>query len=164
MQKKTVIIVGVCVGLCAGAWAITPVLKQHNESFPDAFNDHFLKERVKTFATTRDAPQVGDGEGMFVLPDWVPEDATDIKVKIQTDGNAELIRFTLADGRPKLDNGKGCSSGGVFGDSPSLVADWWGQGIGEGDGRPDCSGQYQFRVVVKDGKAYAWSNGDLVEG
>lgn len=76
MQKKrTVIVVAVCVGLWATAWALTPVLERHNENFPDTFNDLVLHERVKTvktFPTARDAPKSGDGEGQFVLPRGFP--------------------------------------------------------------------------------------------
>jgi len=160
MMKKILIIVGVCAGLGVVGSVVTPVLEKHDDAFPDAFNDHVLHERVKTFPTARSAPEEGDGEGMFVLPGWVPEDATDVKVKVQTDGNAKLIRMTLA-GKPlRLRAGARCSGGG-FGDGPQLDADWWPEDVGDGDGRADCSEMYQLRVVVKGDEVYAWSNGDL---
>jgi hypothetical protein len=160
MQKKTLIIIAGCVGLWVVASALTPVLRTHNDNFPEAFNDHVLHERIKTFPTARSAPESGDGEGIFVLPDWVPQDATDVKVKAQTTGNAKLIRFTLADTPLKLTGEAGCPEG-AFSDEPTLVAGWWPQDVGEGAGRPDCSEQYQFRVAVKGNQVYAWSNGDL---
>ncbi|GHF19078.1 hypothetical protein GCM10014715_87380 [Streptomyces spiralis] len=72
------------------------------------------------------------------------------------------MRFTLGDTPLKLDDGAGCAPDGVFTAEPGLEATWWTPRVGEGDGRPECSGQYQFRVVVEAGKVYAWSNGDLV--
>ncbi|MGP3949961.1 hypothetical protein [Streptomyces sp. 7N604] len=160
MKKKTLIIVAACVGIWAVGWAVTPVLKKHDDNFPDAFNDHVLHERIKTFPAARNAPEVGDGEGLFVLPDWVPKDATDVTVKVETDGNAKLIRFTLADTPLKLSGAEGCHEG-AFSDGPTLDADWWPQDVGDGAGRPECSEMYQFRVAVKGEQVYAWSNGDL---
>ncbi|MGP3983589.1 hypothetical protein [Streptomyces sp. KR80] len=162
MKRKILIIIAVCVGLWAVGSVVTPVLKRHNDNFPDAFNDHVLHERIKTFPTASDAPEPGDGEGIFVLPDWVPQDATDVKVKAQTTGNAKLIRFTLGDTALKLSGEAGCSEGAFY-DGPTLIAGWWPEDVGDGAGRPDCSEQYQFRVVVKGDQVYAWSNGDLVQ-
>jgi len=161
MKKKTLIAVAVgCVGLWAIGSVLTPVLKKHNDTYPDAFNDLVLHERIKTFPTAHDAPVSGDGEGLFVLPGWVPRDATDVKIKAQTDGNAKLIRFTLADTPLKLTGESRCDEG-AFSSRPALDAAWWAQDVKEGSGRPDCSEQYQFRVMVRGDQAYAWSNGDL---
>ncbi|MFF8367412.1 hypothetical protein ACF05W_01035 [Streptomyces lydicus] len=161
-KKPLIIIVAVLAGLWAVGLAVAPVLQKHNDNFPDAFNDHVLHERIKTFPTAGDAPESGDREGIFVLPKWVPQDAKDVKVKVQTTGNAKLIRFTLADTPLKL-SGEAACSGGAFYDGPTLVAGWWPEDVGDGAGRPDCSEQYQFRVVVKGDQVYAWSNGDLSE-
>jgi hypothetical protein len=160
MKKKTLIIIAACVGLWAIGSAVTPVLKKNNDNFPDTFNDHVLHERIKTFPNARSAPESGDGEGIFVLPDWVPKDATDVTVKAQTTGNAKLMRFTLADTPLKLSDAAGCPDG-AFTDGPTLDADWWPQDVRDGAGRPECSEMYQFRVAVKGHQVYAWSNGDL---
>ncbi|AXK31576.1 hypothetical protein DVA86_01875 [Streptomyces armeniacus] len=163
-KKKTLTVVGCVAALCAVGVLVTPVLKKHNENFPDAFNDVVLGERVKNFATTDSAPEPGDGEGLFVLPGWVPEDATDIKIKVQTTGNAKLIRFTLAGtGTPLELTGEGACHEGAFIDGPELEASWWPEDVGEGSGRPDCSEQYQLRVAVEGDDVYAWSNGDLAK-
>ncbi|MEC4015380.1 hypothetical protein [Streptomyces sp. H27-D2] len=159
MKKKTLVIVAACVGLwAAGSW-MAPALKKHDDNLPDAFNDHVLHERIKTFPTARSAPKSGEGEGLFVLPDWVPQDATDVKVKVQTDGNAKLIRFTLASA-PLKPSGTDCPEG-AFGDGPTLEASWWPQNVGDDAGRPECSEMYQFRVAAKGDQVYAWSNGDM---
>ncbi len=162
-MKKSLIVITVCGSLAAAGWAITPVLKKHDDNFPDAFNDIVLHERIKTFATAGYAPKPGDGEGQFVLPAWVPKDATDVKVKVQTTGNAELIRFTLAETRLELSDGAAACPKWAFTDGPELVADWWPQDVGDGAGRPACSDQYQFRVETKGDQVYAWSNGDLTK-
>ncbi|MFJ9850590.1 hypothetical protein [Streptomyces sp. NPDC101150] len=154
-KKKLLLVVAACAAVCAVA---VPVLKSHNDNLPDAFNDHVLHERIKTFATASSAPKSGDGELLFVLPGWVPKDATDVTEKVQTDGNAKLIRFTLAATPLKL-NGKSCTDG-AFHDGPALDASWWPQNVGEGAGRPDCSEDYQFRVAVDGNHVYAWTNGD----
>lgn len=158
MNKKLLIGAGVCAGLMIVGSLVTPVLRKHNTGFPDAFNDHVLHERVKTFPTASGAPESGD----FELPRWVPGEATDVKIKLQTTGSAKLIRFTLGDTRGplKLTDEAGCP-GGAFGDGPSLEASWWSEDAGEGAGRPDCSEMYQFRVAVRGDEVYAWSNGDL---
>lgn len=160
MTKKPLLIIAGCAVVWAVGSAVAPVLKKHDDHFPDAFNDHVLHERVKTFPSARDAPESGDGEGQFVLPGWVPRDAKDVKVKIQTDGNAKLMRFTLADAPLKLSGEKACA-GGAFGDAPKLVADWFPEDTRPGAGRPDCSEQYQYRVQVKGDQVFAWSNGNL---
>lgn len=163
MNKKLLIAAAACAGLWVAGSLVTPVLKEHNADFPDAFNDHVLHERVKTFPAASSAPQSGDGELLFVLPEWVPDEATDLTVKVQTTGDAKLIRFTLAGphGPLKLTDEAGCPEG-AFSDGPSLRASWWSQDAGEGAGRPDCSEMYQFRVAVRGDQVYAWSNGDPV--
>ncbi|MEU9111103.1 hypothetical protein AB0D04_04685 [Streptomyces sp. NPDC048483] len=155
MKKKLLFIVAACVAVCAAG--VVPVLKKHHDNLPDALNDHIFHERIKTFATARDAPKVGDGELLFILPGWVPKDATNVQEKVQTDGNAKLIRFTLASAPLKL-SGKSCVEG-AFSDGPTLDADWWPQEVGDGAGRPDCSGEFQFRVAVKGNQVCAWTNG-----
>lgn len=162
MKKKTLIIIAVCAGLWAISSAVTPVLKKNDDNFPDAFNDHVLHERIKSFPTAGSASESGDGGAIFVLPDWIPKDATDVKVKAQTTGNAKLIRFTLAATPLKLSDGAGCRQG-AFTNGPTLVASWWPQDVGDGAGRPECSEMYQFRVAVKGDQVYAWSNGDLAQ-
>ncbi|MFD3522555.1 hypothetical protein [Streptomyces sp. NPDC058653] len=164
MNKKVlVIIAGACVGVWVLGALLKPVLKRHDEHFPDAFNDVVLGERIKNFPTADAAPQSGDGEGIFVLPEWVPADAKDVTVKAQTTGNAKLIRFTLGDTALKLGDEKACEAG-AFTDEPELEANWFAQDAEDASGaRTDCSEQYQFRVTVKDHEVYAWSNGDLAE-
>ncbi|MEV0775080.1 hypothetical protein ACIBLA_17715 [Streptomyces sp. NPDC050433] len=164
MNKKVLIIVaGVCVGLWAIGSVLKPVLKKNDEHFPDTFNDIVLGERIKTFPTASGAPESGDGEGIFVLPAWVPDDATDVTVKAETTGNAKLMRFTLGDTPLQLGNEKACAEG-AFSDGPKLAANWFAADANDISGaRTDCSEQYQYRVAVKDREVYAWSNGDLAE-
>jgi hypothetical protein len=158
MKKKLLVIVAACAVLWAVGSVVTPILKEHDENFPDAFNDVVLHERVATYATTHSVPD--SGAGILALPHWVPEDATDITVKAQTDGNAKLLRFTLAKNPLKVTGEKACTQG-AFNTDPSLRASWWPDGVGGTDGRPDCSDMYQFRAAVKGDQVYAWSNGDL---
>ncbi|WP_405615048.1 hypothetical protein OG292_18510 [Streptomyces sp. NBC_01511] len=168
-NKILIVVAGACVVLWAVGSLLTPVLKKHDEHFPDAFNDVVLGERVKTFPTVADAPESGDGEGLFVLPAWVPDDATDVTVKVRTTGNAKLVRFTLGDTPLKLGDEKACTEG-AFTDGPKLEANWFADDSGDADDaanwdgvRTDCSEQYQYRVAVKDREVYAWSNGDLTQ-
>ncbi|WP_405796902.1 hypothetical protein [Streptomyces sp. NBC_01506] len=162
-KKVLIIVAGACVVLWAVGSLLKPVLKKNDEHFPDVFNDVVLGERVKTFPTVADAPESGDGEGQFVLPGWVPEDAKDVRVKIETTGNAKLLRFTLGDTPLKLGDEKACTEG-AFTDGPKLAATWFADNAKDSSGaRTDCSEQYQYRVTVQDGEVYAWSNGDLAE-
>ncbi|WP_329384672.1 hypothetical protein [Streptomyces sp. NBC_01716] len=164
MNKKVlIIVVGACVGLWVVGSVIRPVLKKHDEHFPDAFNDVVLGERIKNYPTADSAPESGDGEGIFVLPAWVPADATDLTIKAETTGNAKLLRFTLGDTALKLGDEKACEAG-AFTDGPELEASWFAEDAQDNSGaRTDCSEQYQYRITVKDREVYAWSNGDLAE-
>ncbi|KPC60614.1 hypothetical protein [Streptomyces chattanoogensis] len=160
MKKKVLLIVAVCVAVCVAAAA--PLLKKYDDHLPDAVNDHLFHERIKTFATAGDAPESGDGEGLFVLPPWVPKDVTHITEKVQTDGSARLMRFTLDRAPLKLSGPKGCT-GGAFNAAPALDASWWPEDVGEGAGRVDCSYEFQWRVAVKGKQVYAWTNGDRLD-
>ncbi|ARF54957.1 hypothetical protein [Streptomyces gilvosporeus] len=158
MKKKVLLIVALCVAV--GLAVAAPLLKTYDDDLPDTVTDHLFHERIKTFATARDAPKVGEHELLFILPKWVPKDATQITEKVQTNGNAKLMRFTLGAAPLKLSGAKSCS-GGAFNGEPKLDASWWPEGVGESAGRVDCSEQYQYRVVVKGKQVYAWTNGDL---
>ncbi|MER6918180.1 hypothetical protein [Streptomyces spiralis] len=83
MKRKILITIAAFVGVSVAAAVVVPVLRKHNDGFPDGFNDHVLHERAKTFAKAEDAPDPGDGEGRFVLPSWVPRDATDARSRFR---------------------------------------------------------------------------------
>ncbi|KIZ18168.1 hypothetical protein [Streptomyces natalensis] len=160
MKKKVLLIVALCVAV--GLAAAAPLLKKYDDDLPDVVTDHLFHERIKTFATAGEAPKLGDHELLFILPKWVPKDATQITEKVQTTGDARLMRFTLGAAPLKLTGAKSCS-GGAFNGVPQLDASWWPEGVGESDGRVDCSYEFQYRVVVRGKQVYAWTNGDRLD-
>ncbi|PRY67635.1 hypothetical protein B0I08_106242 [Glaciihabitans tibetensis] len=110
----------------------------------DEFGSH-QKERV--FATAADVSSEADPA--FVPPSFVPEDATDLKIRVITNGPGDILRYTSA---TAIDD-EYCAPGTLVG-SPLLESTWWPaevptEGIVCGSG---------WQVFDKDGNTYAWAS------
>ncbi|MFF1559410.1 hypothetical protein [Streptomyces sp. NPDC058279] len=158
MNRRPLVLVAATAGVLTTAALALPHLPPNPVS--DSFNASVFKEKGKHFATAADAPSRGDapvrGDRTFALPSWVPKDATDIRVRVRTDGKARLIRFTL--GATPLD-GPQCAAGTphkVRG--PGLNARWWPADTGK-EARPECRDHYQYQVAVRGKRVYAWTDG-----
>ncbi|MFJ6717731.1 hypothetical protein [Streptomyces sp. NPDC091259] len=158
MNRRPLVIVAAAAGVLTTAALALPHLPPNPLS--ESFNASVFKEQGKHFATAADAPARGDapvrGNRAFALPSWVPKDATDIRVRVRTDGRARLIRFTL--GATPLD-GPQCATGTphkVRG--PGLNARWW-PGDARDGARPECRDHYQYQVAVRGKRVYAWTDG-----
>ncbi|MEU7066316.1 hypothetical protein ACIA6C_03755 [Streptomyces sp. NPDC051578] len=152
MNRRPLVLVAATAGVLTTAALALPHLPPNPVS--ESLGESLFKEKGKHFATTADAPTRGDRA--FALPSWVPKDATDIRVRVRTDGEARLIRFTL--GATPLD-GPQCTAGTphkVRG--PQLNARWW-PGDTRGDARPECRDHYQYQVAVRGKRVYAWTDG-----
>ncbi|MCJ0870884.1 hypothetical protein [Streptomyces sp. AP-93] len=162
MNRRPLVIAAATVGVLATAAIALPNLPPN--PLTDTINDRVFKEKGMRFATAADAPTLGEpargesarGEATWVLPRWVPKDATDVRIMARTDGEARLLRFTL--GATPLD-GPQCSAG-----TPSkhagtaLEAKWWPAGTGSEE-RPECRDGYQYQVTVRGKEVYAWTDG-----
>ena len=114
----------------------------------DEFTSH-QKERV--FATVADAladsSGDGDGDATFMPPPFVPGDATDLKIRVITNGPGDIIRFTSASPLPD----DTCDAGALVG-SPLLESTWWPAEVPtEGI---VCDSDWQ--VFQVNGNTYAW--------
>lgn len=162
MNRRPLVIAAATVGVLATAAIALPNLPPNPVT--DTINDQVFKEKGMRFATAADAPTRGEsgrgkpvrGEETWVLPRWVPKDATNVRIRARTDGKARLLRFTL--GATPLD-GPQCAAG-----TPSkhagtaLHAKWWPAGTGSEE-RPECRGTYQYQVTVRGKEVYAWTDG-----
>ncbi len=167
MNRRPLVIAAATVGVLATAAIALPNLPPN--PLTDTINDRVFKEKGMRFATAADAPTRAEpargepargksarGEETWVLPRWVPKDATDVRIMARTDGKARLLRFTL--GATPLD-GPQCAAG-----TPSkptgtaLEAKWWPAGTGSEE-RPECRGTYQYQVTVRGKEVYAWTDG-----
>ncbi|MFE0101393.1 hypothetical protein [Streptomyces sp. NPDC059009] len=142
------------VAAAGGAVAFAGPGLRNSAFVPDAVSEHVFKEKTKSFATAADAPRKGDLA--FVLPEWMPKDAKNIKVKVRTTGDAKLIRFTL--GAESLPGDGGCK--GKYVDAPDLGASWWRDSVIK-KSRPQCGDHLAYRVAVQGKQVYAWTNGEL---
>ncbi|MER7509145.1 hypothetical protein ACIP46_37685 [Streptomyces lavendulae] len=140
----------------AGAFAIAALALPNLPPNPvtNTLNDRFFKEKGRHFATAADAPTRGDLA--FVLPSWIPKDATDVRVRVRTTGEARLIRFTL--GKTPLDGPQCAVSAPKKAGGPHLNARWW-PGDTRSEERPECRDRYQYQVAVRGRKVYAWTDG-----
>lgn len=172
MNRRPLVIAAATVGVLATAAIALPNLPPN--PLTDTINDRVFKEKGMRFATAADAPtraepghaesQRGEpargksahGKATWVLPRWVPKDATDVRIMARTDGKARLLRFTL--GATPLD-GPQCTAG-----TPSkhagtaLEAKWWPAGTSDEE-RPECRGDLQYQVTVRGKEVYAWTDG-----
>ncbi|MBB6174371.1 hypothetical protein HNR23_004431 [Nocardiopsis mwathae] len=84
------------------------------------------------------------------VPEWVPEEARDIRAKRDLDTNAQLLTFTV-ESRSLPD---ACEDMEVDPEGPRLTADWFPK-------RPASLTQRcgDFNAVLSDGLIYAWTNG-----
>ncbi|THA30296.1 hypothetical protein [Streptomyces sp. A1547] len=152
MNRRPLVIAAATVGVVATAAFALPNLPPN--PLTDSINDQVFKEKSKHFATAADAP-TRDGKA-FALPSWVPKDATDIRIRVHSTGEARLIRFTL--GATPLD-GPQCAAG-----TPNdqggrkLSAKWWPHGT-RAEERPECRDFYQYQVAVRGKRVYAWTDG-----
>ncbi|KPI34012.1 hypothetical protein OV450_1231 [Actinobacteria bacterium OV450] len=152
MKRRPLVIVATTVGVVAAAALALPNLPPN--PLTDSINDQVFKEKSKHFATTADAPTRGNPA--FTLPSWVPKDATDIRIRARTTGEAKLIRFTL--GATPLD-GPQCTTGAPRDlGGRRLDAKWWPHGT-RAEERPDCRDYYQYQVAVRGKRVYAWTDG-----
>ncbi|MBT2447620.1 hypothetical protein J7F03_11125 [Streptomyces sp. ISL-43] len=152
MNRRPLVIAAATVGVLATAAIALPNLPPN--PLTDTINDRVYKEKGMRFATAADAPT--RGELSWVLPDWVPKDATAVRIKARTGGEARLLRFTL--GATPLD-GPQCPAGTAK--KPSgreLAAKWWPAGTQEEE-RPECRDYYQYQVTVRGKEVYAWTDG-----
>ncbi|WP_159072585.1 hypothetical protein [Streptomyces formicae] len=157
-KKKAGVVVIVAAGCLASAGAVAvaaPALR-NSSLMPDAVSEHVFKEKTRAFATAADAPTKGDLA--FVLPEWIPRDAENVKVKVKTTGEAKLIRFTLADGQ-RLAPERECGARARHVAGPELDAPWWPDRT-PSTSRGECGDHYRYRVAVQGDTVYAWTNGE----
>jgi len=108
--------------------------------------DGFVEnEKEQSFGTWSDAAE--DGDHAFAPPEFVPEDATDIRMRMVTDGDGALLRYSSAT-EPTDDE---CVEGSLSGE-PVIDSSWWPQT------QPDegviCG---TWRVFEMDGATYAFT-------
>lgn len=162
MNRRPLVIVAATVGALATAAFALPNLPPNPVS--DAVNDAVFKEKGKRFQTAADAPtrgeptggQPGRGELRWVLPSWIPKDATDVRIHARTTGEARLIRFKL--GATPLD-GPQCTAGAPKEMSRTgLDAKWWPRDT-RAEERSECRDFHQYQVAVRGKRVYAWTDG-----
>ncbi|MFC9295898.1 hypothetical protein ACFTWH_07510 [Streptomyces sp. NPDC057011] len=155
-RRRPFVIVAASVGVLATAAFALPNLPPNPVT--DLVNDQVFKEKGQRFATAADAPTRADrAHRAFVLPSWIPKDATDVRIRVRTTGESKLIRFTL--GATPLD-GPQCTAGTpkqVVG--PDLGAKWWPHRDLRAEERAECRDFHQYQVVVRGKQVYAWTDG-----
>ncbi|RSS80711.1 hypothetical protein [Streptomyces sp. WAC06614] len=151
-MKRPLVIAVATVGVLATAAFVLPELPPN--ALTDAVKAQVFKEKEKTFSSAADASR--DGDRAFALPAWVPRDATNVKVKIRTDGQGKLIRFTLGGTRLSAPH---CAGRPQPVGAPALHARWW-PADARHDARPECAGPVQYQVAVRGKRVYAWTNGE----
>ncbi len=152
MDRRPLVIAAATVGVLATAAFALPNLPPNPVT--ETFDSQVYKERGRRFASAADAPS-RDGAA-FALPSWIPKDATDVRIRVRTNGEARLIRFTL--GATPLD-GPQCTAGTPkqLG-APDLHAKWWPDAL-RADVRPECRDSRQYQVAVRGKRVYAWTDG-----
>ncbi|MEV6953200.1 hypothetical protein [Streptomyces sp. NPDC051183] len=152
MNRRPLVIVAATVGALATAAFALPNLPPNPVS--DVVNDAVFKEKGKRFQSAADAPTRGDQA--WVLPSWIPKDATDVRIHARTTGEARLIRFKL--GATPLD-GPQCPAGTPKEMAkPGLDAKWWPRDT-RAEERSECRDFYQYQVAVRGKRVYAWTDG-----
>jgi hypothetical protein len=101
------------------------------------------KEHERVFATHNEA-----AADDVVLPSFMPEDSTSIRMRTSTegDGTAELVRFTTAESLPLPE----CEPGALEG-LPPFDTTWWPATVPETGSI--CTG---WQVFEHNGATYAW--------
>ncbi len=154
MKRRPLVIAAAGVGVLATAAFALPNLPPNPVT--DSINDQVFQEKSRRYATAADAPT--RGAPAFTLPSWVPKDATDIRIRARSTGEARLIRFTL--GATPLD-GPQCTAGApnrLRGRGRELNATWWPRGT-RAEERPECRDARQYQVAVRGKRVYAWTDG-----
>ncbi|MFD4132005.1 hypothetical protein [Streptomyces goshikiensis] len=151
-RRRPLVVAAATVGALAAAAFALPNLPSNPVT--DAVNDRVFKERQKRFATAAEAPTRGGTA--FALPSWIPKDATDVRIRARTGGEARLIRFTL--GKTPLD-GPQCAAGDPkrLGGT-ELAAKWWPRDT-RAEERAECRDVHQYQVAVRGRHVYAWTDG-----
>ncbi|MEU5069708.1 hypothetical protein AB0G95_37415 [Streptomyces virginiae] len=152
MNRRPLIVAAAAVGVLATAAFALPNLPPGLVT--DKIDSKVYKEAGERFASAADAPT--REQAPFALPSWIPKDATDVRVRISTSGEAKMIRFTL--GATPLDAPQ-CDTGTPKPmDAPALHAKWWPDSLREGV-RAECRGTHQYQVAVRGKQVYAWTDG-----
>ncbi|MCX5378292.1 hypothetical protein [Streptomyces sp. NBC_00091] len=157
MNRRPLAIAAAIVGVLALAAFALPNLPPNPVT--DALDNRVLHEKGKRYASAADAPKRGDRA--FVLPGWIPRDATDVRIRARGDGRARLIRFTL--GKTPLDGPQCAAAAPRKAGGPHLGARWW-PGDTRAEERPECRDGYQYQVSVRGRKVYAWTDGTPAPG
>ncbi|MGZ9931024.1 hypothetical protein ACXNSR_14140 [Streptomyces sp. NC-S4] len=152
MNRRPLVVAAATVGVLATAAFALPNLPPNPVT--DTIDSKVYKEKGKRFASAADAPK--REKAPFALPSWIPKDATDVRIRVRTSGEARLIRFTL--GATPLD-GPQCGAGTPKPvDTPDLHARWWPGSMRDGV-RSECRGPHQYQVAVRGKRVYAWTDG-----
>ncbi|MCA5922753.1 hypothetical protein [Curtobacterium oceanosedimentum] len=116
------------------------------------------KTPTKHFDTYADAPRSGESEDLaFFMPEWVPEDAEDIDVRLHVSQPGYVIGFSSAKG---VDVGDCTKLDEPYG-GPAMTADFLPSDlpttglVGCGDGRA---------VAEIDGRWYGWTTEEPIPG
>ncbi|OKK19585.1 hypothetical protein AMK16_16035 [Streptomyces sp. CB00455] len=157
MNRRPLVFIAATVGILATAAFALPNLPPN--PLTDTIDDRVFKEKGMRFASVAEAP--GRAEPAFVLPSWIPKDATDVRIRVRTTGKAKLIRFTL--GATPLD-GPQCTAGAPKRvDGPALNAKWWPGNL-RAEARAECRDAHQYQVAVRGKRVYAWTDGTSSPG
>ncbi|MEJ8644247.1 hypothetical protein WKI68_28895 [Streptomyces sp. MS1.HAVA.3] len=152
MDRRPLVIAAATVGVLATAAFALPNLPPNPVT--ETIDSQVFKEKGRRFASAADAP-TRDGAA-FALPSWIPKDATDVRIRVRTNGEARLIRFTL--GATPLD-GPQCGAGTRKQPAaPDLHAKWWPNTL-KAKARPECRDSHQYQVAVRGKRVYAWTDG-----
>lgn len=111
----------------------------------DEFASH---EREQAFDSRADAP--GSAGSAFDPADFIPLDATRLRMRIVTDGPGEVLRFTTQTRIDALD--PALCTPGRLGGTPLLDASWWPAKI-PANGTVCAPG---WQVFEYQGAIYAW--------
>ncbi|MEU7607245.1 hypothetical protein [Streptomyces sp. NPDC041003] len=152
MNRRPLVVAVATVGVLATAGFALPNLPPNPVT--DRIDQQVFKEKGRRFATAADAPP--RAQSGFALPSWIPRDATDVRIRMRTNGEARMIRFTL--GATPLD-GPQCSAGTPkqLG-APDLHARWWPGSLRAGV-RSECRDAHLYQVAVRGKRVYAWTDG-----
>ncbi|MEU9160195.1 hypothetical protein AB0D29_07920 [Streptomyces sp. NPDC048424] len=152
MNRRPLVVAAATVGVLATAAFALPNLPPNPVT--DTIDQRVYKEKGRRFATAADAPV--RAKSGFALPSWIPKDATDVRIRMRTNGEARMIRFTL--GATPLD-GPQCSAGAPKPlSAPDLHAKWWPGGL-RAEVRSECRDAHQYQVAVRGKRVYAWTDG-----
>lgn len=115
----------------------------------------YAKEQQKHYDTYADAPVTGDLA--WKMPTWVPEDATDIDVRLHTEEPGYDIRFDSATG---VDTAKCTPLDGAFG-GPAIGADFLPEHLPT-SGLKTCGDGRAMAEI--DGAYYGWTTKHALPG